>query len=170
MTAEVHRMEGPWPGQLAVAPRPRGSDWLQAEVLGWRGLGIDTVVSLLEASEAEELGLEDEAETCGLYRIDFLSFPIEDRSVPVSYASAVRLISDLDSKLSRGENVLIHCRQGVGRAGMIAAGLLIYRGTDVRTAIQQVSQARGVSVPETREQLAWLESLGSRMILAHPRQ
>jgi len=118
----------------------------------------------LEPPEAAELDLQNEAEICGLHRIGFVSFPIEDRGVPTSYRPALRLIGDLDSRLSRGENVLIHCRQGVGRTGIIAAGLLIYRGFDPQTAIQRVSQARGIPVPETREQLAWLGSLGSSMI------
>jgi protein-tyrosine phosphatase len=166
MQVEVHPVEGPWPGQLAVAPRPRGGDWLYTEVLGWSGLRIGTVVSLLEPHEAAELDIQDEAETCGANGLDFLSFPIEDRSTPASYVETLGLISDLDSRLSRGENVLIHCRQGIGRTGIIAAGLLFYRGFDPQTAIQRVSQARGIPVPETKEQLAWLRNLGSSMIAA----
>jgi protein-tyrosine phosphatase len=166
MQAEVHWVEGSWPGRLAVAPRPRGGDWLYPEVLGWRNLHVDTVVSLLESQEAVELGLQDEAEICGTHGVDFISFPIEDRGVPASYLSTLRLIRDLDSRLSRGENVLVHCRQGVGRTGIIAAGLLIYRGFDPQTAVQRVSHARGTPVPETREQLAWLGSLGSNVATA----
>ena len=149
-----------------MAPRPRGGDWLYAEVLGWSGLNIGTVVSLLEPHEDSELDIQDEAEICALHRIDFVTFPIEDRSIPASYREPPGLISDLDSRLSRGENVLIHCRQGIGRTGIIAAGLLIYRGFDPQTAIQRVSQARGIPVPGTNEQLAWLSNLDSGVMAA----
>ena len=167
MQEEVHPVDGPWPGQLAVASRPRGGDWLSAEVFAWHAKHINAVVSLLEPQEAADLGLQEEAGICALNGIGFVTFPIEDRSVPASHRDAGQLIRDLDSRLSRGENVLIHCRQGVGRTGIIAAGLLIYRRFNPPTAIQRVSQARGVPVPETREQLAWLGSLGSSMITAH---
>ena len=52
------------------------------------------------------------------------------------------------------------------RTKIIATILLIHRGLDPLTAIQQVSLARGIPIPETREQLAWLDSLGSSMIAA----
>jgi protein-tyrosine phosphatase len=127
-------------------------------------LGIDAVVSLLETHEDMELDLTREGETCGAHHIEYVSFPIADRGVPGSYFPAMQLLRDLDARLSRGNNVLIHCRQGVGRTGMIAAGLLIYHGIDPQTAIQRVSQARGIQVPETREQLAWLGNLEKSLV------
>jgi len=166
MQVQVHWIEGPWPGRLALAARPRGGDWLYHEALGWRALNIDTVVSLLVPGEVLELDLQDEAEICGMNRIDFVTFPIEDRDVPSAYLPTLRLLDDLESRLNRGEVVLIHCRQGVGRAGMIASALLINRGMTPKSAVQHVSSARGIPVPETREQMAWLDNLSSRMAAA----
>jgi hypothetical protein len=45
---------------LAIMPRPRAGDWLEDEVSSWHGAGIRTVVSLLEAHEVAELGLDSE--------------------------------------------------------------------------------------------------------------
>ena len=56
----VHRIDGPWRGRLAIVPRPRGGDWLDVEARGWRNLGFDCVVSLLERPEEAELQLEGE--------------------------------------------------------------------------------------------------------------
>ena len=81
MRTELYWIEGPWQGQLAILPRPRGGDWLEDEVQGWRAAGVDVVVSLLTSDEVAELDLEQEGRLCEAYDIDFRSFPIVDRSV-----------------------------------------------------------------------------------------
>lgn len=159
MHISLYILEGPWPGQLAFSAHPRGGMPLHTEVLAWRGERINAVVSLLGPREATELELQDEEEICILNDIDFVSFPIEDRSIPSP--AALPLIRNLDARLARGENVLIHSRNAIGRATMIGAGLLIYRGVDPKQAVQRVMDVRGILVPETREQLEWLGSLAS---------
>jgi hypothetical protein len=32
MRAELYWIEGPWPSQLAILPRPRGGEWLEDEI------------------------------------------------------------------------------------------------------------------------------------------
>jgi protein-tyrosine phosphatase len=76
--------------------------------------------------------------------------------VPDSRLDSTRLIEDLVADLSAGTNVSIHCRQGVGRAGLIAVSLLVAGGVGPSEAIERVSMARGVAVPETSGQCAWL--------------
>jgi protein-tyrosine phosphatase len=50
------------------------------------------------------------------------SVPITDREVPTSTAEALVLTSTLNSDIiGNGEHAVIHCRAGVGRAGMIAS-------------------------------------------------
>jgi hypothetical protein len=63
MFTELFRVEGPWPGQLAISARPRGGDWLDEEIISWRRAGIDVIVSLLEPAEAADLNLGNEAIT-----------------------------------------------------------------------------------------------------------
>jgi protein-tyrosine phosphatase len=53
-------------------------------------------------------------------------------------------------------NLVIHCRQGIGRSGL-AACLLAKTGLSPGAAIEMVSAARGVPVPETKEQRAWID-------------
>ena len=61
---KLYWIETPTTGRLAISARPRGGDWLEDEIEGWREQGVDTVVSLLTASENEELGLTDEGSVC----------------------------------------------------------------------------------------------------------
>jgi protein-tyrosine phosphatase len=59
--------------------------------------------------------------------------------------------------LSTGKNVLVHCRQGIGRSGLVAACLLVKKGMSPGAAVDSVSAARGMPVPETTEQRDWID-------------
>lgn len=159
MKAEVYWIAGPWRGRLAIIPRPRGADWLDDEVRAWNRAGIGMVVSLLERDEAAQLGLANEKESVAAHHLTFIGFPIPDRGVPAPGDEALSLIATIRSGLDRGTNVALHCRQSVGRSGLIAAAVLSESGATVDQAIDSVTQARGVEIPETAEQLDWLHKL-----------
>jgi protein-tyrosine phosphatase len=161
MKADLFWMPGPWRGNLAIAARPRGGDWLDDEVRAWRQAGVDFVVSLLEDGETAQLGLVAERQAVESQGITFTSFPIPDRGVPASRAAAISAIGSIAAQLDAGKNVALHCRQSIGRAGLIASALLMNSGMEAGQAMQAVSFARGVSVPETVEQRAWLKQLSS---------
>ena len=165
MNPDLFWIPGPWRGRLAVATRPRGGDWLEDEVNGWRRAGLDIVVSLLEQDEAAQLELGQEGDVAKSKGVRFVSFPVPDRGVPASTQAALSLLSNLAAALEEGKNVAIHCRQGIGRSGLIAAGLLVTSGLDVGKAIDVVSTARGQNVPETPAQLQWIRHLPSRRLV-----
>ena len=149
-------IEGPWKGGLAILPRPRGGDWLEDEVSGWQGSGIDVVVSLLMPDEVTEFGLEEEKALCEAYGIEFVSFPIEDRGVPSSESATTALVHKLDHSLERGQTVGLHCRQGIGRSALLAASLLVASSVEPKQAFDRIAAARGLSVPDTFEQERWV--------------
>lgn len=159
MRPDLFWIPGPWKGKLAISGRPRGGDWLEAEVDGWRDAGLEVILSLLETDEAEQLGLKDERLLTESTGLQFLSFPIPDRGVPPSTTDAMRLLAEIISALEAGRNVAVHCRQSVGRSGLVAAGALIRTGIGMREAVDAVSRARGLPVPETSGQLQWLNRL-----------
>jgi protein-tyrosine phosphatase len=161
MKHDLFWIPGPWQGRLAVAPRPRGGDWLKDEVAAWREAGLGTIISLLESDEAEQLGLAGEGSAVESAGMRFLSFPMPDRGVPASTRQALSLLGNIAVVLEQGQNVAVHCRQGIGRSGLIAAALLVMTGIDVEKAIGVVSAARGLTVPETPGQLEWIKHLPS---------
>jgi protein-tyrosine phosphatase len=81
---------------------------------------------------------------------------------PVRY-----LVATLAEKLANGTNIAVHCRQGIGRAALVAICLLVFSGIDRETATQRLSAARGCPVPETPEQRRWIadfaESLANQL-------
>jgi protein-tyrosine phosphatase len=158
MMPELYWVDTPWPGRLAIMPRPRGGDWLEDEAAGWRQAVVQVVVSLLTAAEVVELELDREASVVRRAGLEFVSFPIEDRQVPDSRQEARTLIALLGERLEQGKNVAIHCRQGVGRAGLIAASVLVLGGEASGDVLKMLTKARGCKVPETPEQQAWVEA------------
>jgi protein-tyrosine phosphatase len=140
-----------------MAARPRGGDWLEDEMAGWRKAGIDTVLSLLSPEEERDLDLKNEAREVKKHEMKFLSFPIQDRQVPGSQTELVAVLENLEADLSAGKNVVIHCRQGIGRTGLMAACLLVTKGLSSGAAISTLSGARGAPVPETEEQRRWID-------------
>jgi protein-tyrosine phosphatase len=159
MNPDLFWIAGPWRGRLAIATRPRGGEWLQDEVRRWRQAGIDVVISVLESDEAAQLELLDEAKAADANGIRFISFPIPDRGVPASVPASLSLMATISSVLGEGRNVAVHCRQGIGRSGLIAAGILVNSGVPPEQAIKTVSAARGLAIPETTEQRVWVLQL-----------
>src|ERR1700674_695670 len=157
MSTKLYWTDGPWPGRLALASRPRGEDWLEDEIASWRREGVDIVFSLLTSEEENDLGLSDEAELGSARRMRFVSLPIPDREVPDSDAKVAAALQKLDADLSSGRNVVVHCRQGIGRTGLMAACLLVMKGLNPEAAVKNLSAARGTSVPETAAQRRWID-------------
>jgi protein-tyrosine phosphatase len=161
MNPDLFWIPGPWRGKLAIVTRPRGGDWLEDEAAGWRRSGLNAVVSLLESDEAAQLELAHEGQAAESNGVLFISFPIPDLGVPVSIQEALALLKTIGGYLEAGKSVAVHCRQGIGRSGLIAAGVLMAFGAGAEKAIEVVSAARGLTIPETRAQLEWLHQLTS---------
>jgi len=162
MQAKVFWIPGLWRGRLGIVPRPRGGEWLDDETRAWREAGIGVMVSLLEPREEAELALTRESASSTASGLEFRSFPILDRGVPDSHESAAELASQIVKALHSGKNVALHCRQGIGRSGLIAAAALISSGLDPETALQTIGRARGFEVPETDAQRQWISDFSSR--------
>lgn len=141
-------------------PRPRAGDWLDDEIVGWQAERIETVVSLLEPHEISELGLEREAELSREHGIEFISFPIPDRGLPASLHDAKMLVQLVALQVSGGKAVAIHCRAGIGRSSLIAAGVLICSGLAADHALRLITAARGIEVPDTETQRQWVKAFG----------
>lgn len=144
--------------RLAIMPRPRSGEWLGDEIAGWSRVGIQTVVSLLEQKEVRELELAEEEPLCRAANLQFLSHPIPDRGVPCNSVKFAQLVGGLERSLRAGESVAIHCRAGIGRSGLLGACVLNAFGLDPDSALGMLSRARGVPVPDTDAQIAWVRN------------
>lgn len=157
MWKDIYWLEGSWPGKVAVGPRPRGGEWLKDDVAKWKRAQVDSVLSLLTPDEERDLDLRNEAGEVRAQGMSFTAFPVPDRQIPASEAKLAEVLEGLNRDLVAGKNVLIHCRQGIGRSGLVAACLLVKKGLSPGAAVESVSAARGITVPETAEQRDWID-------------
>lgn len=148
--------------RLGIMPRPRGGDYLDDEIASLCQQGVEVLVSLLTAEEAEELDLTREAQACRDCSLRFVSFPIPDREMPEDKAATRLLVDDLRSTLEQGRGVGIHCRAGIGRSALIAAAVLGARGVSPEEALRKIGAARGCEVPDTPEQRQWVERFAAK--------
>jgi protein-tyrosine phosphatase len=146
---------------LAIMPRPRAGDWLEDEIAQWQREGLVSVVSLLEPAEIAELGLGSEPDLCASRGMEFFSFPIPDRGVPVSTAAFDSFLAPLVARLHAGKSVGVHCRAGIGRAGLTAACMLVRAGIPYPLAFPAISRARRVQVPDTEQQESWVQQFAA---------
>ncbi len=158
MWTRVHWMAIPCSGRLGIMARPRGGDWLEDEIAHLQREDVDVLVSALTRTEVQELDLNEEQQTCLDAGLLFVNLPIEDRGIPEDRGVFGEVIDDLTAKLRSGEAVVCHCRQGIGRASMLAAGLLYSLGMKETALWEAIKTARGRDVPDTPEQRAWVDA------------
>lgn len=143
--------------RVAIVPRPRGGDWLEEEIAHIKRDGINVLVSMLPEDEANELGLSSEAALCRAAGVIFKSFAITDRETPASTTAFKSFVEGLQSELRAGRSIAVHCRASIGRSSLLLASLLCAEGFQPEDAFTRLSKARGLQVPDTQEQVRWVE-------------
>lgn len=119
--------------------------------------GARVVLTLVEAFELETLQVAGLGERVRSRGMRWLHLPIVDVSVP-SPAFERQWREELPELLATLEHkgkVLVHCKGGLGRAGMVAAFLLIENGERADVAIRKVRQVRPGAI-ETAAQEAYV--------------
>ena len=165
MEATIYKVQIDGPGRLAICPRPRGGDWLDDDVAALAQKGVGVLVSLLCPDEARDLGLQDEVAVCAQHNIEFISLPVPDMCAPDEESDFIAEVHRLARLVRGGASVAVHCRQSIGRSGLLAVSIAIASGFELEMALDGVSAARGLPVPETREQVNWLRRNAGRLSL-----
>jgi protein-tyrosine phosphatase len=163
MIPDIYKVELIGSGSLSVMAKPVSGEWIEDEFSNISMLGIDRIVSLLESHEVYDLGLDMEKALAEKNGMEFISYPIPDRGLPNSIDDFLRFTKRLYNEAAGGLNTVVHCRAGIGRTGMIAAGVLLHCGFEPIDAFDLISKKRGVAVPDTQEQIDWVVKSYSEM-------
>jgi protein-tyrosine phosphatase len=153
----IYWVESSAPKSMAIVARPRGNGSLEDELLAMRREGIDVLVSLLTTAEQQDLGLSLEGETCEKVGIEYVNFPITDHGLPASLPEFGLLVKQLQKKLDGGKHVGAHCFACIGRSSVLMASLMCAQGISAHDAFMRLGAARGFPVPETLQQMKWVE-------------
>ena len=114
----------------------------------------DVLVSLMEDHEYRGYRIPELLEQESIGNIEILRFAIEDMGVPREAESErfQTFVQDVVRRLEEDQNVVVHCRGGLGRTGTLAACVLVALGRHAADeAIAAVREARKGTV-QTREQ------------------
>jgi protein-tyrosine phosphatase len=126
-------------------------------IADWRA---DAVVTLIEDHEFEMLGVPQLGEQVRARGIEWHHLPIKDVAPPDArfeegWVTSGPLLSGI---LARGGKVLLHCRGGLGRAGTVAARVLIEFDVLPKEAVARVRRARAGAI-ETQQQMQYVLNL-----------
>jgi len=154
------------PGRIGLtfAPGKKDYEWdwdrdLDADLRRLREhYSVNCLVSLMEAPEYTALhiaGLLERAATYGLTR---RWFPIRDVDAPPtrSMRRFLNLIQCVIKDVRAGATLVVYCRGGMGRSGLVAASCLVACGYGGAEAIRRVRLARPGAV-EVATQERWVE-------------
>ena len=142
------------PGRLGLTLCPGkkgdsvfGASWdrdLGVDLAAIRSWGATAVLTLVEPDELRILGVELLGEAVRELGMEWHHFPIPDLGAPQDLdRSTWRTVSTrLHLILDQGGRVLVHCRGGLGRAGTMAALLLIERGDTADEAMERIRSVR----------------------------
>lgn len=143
-------------GRIGVCPLPGQHNPLEHDldtILAWRPA---LVISMTEAAEMKAAGSALLGERLRSAGVEWVHLPVRDfgglsRENAGAWPALSRALHDL---LDDAKGVLVHCRGGQGRSGMIALRLMVERQEEPEAALKRLRAARSGAV-ETDEQLAW---------------
>lgn len=146
-------------GILAICGLPGAAgdyDGDLAHIHDWRpGL----VISLTEDSECAAVGAQDLGADLQAMGCRWVHLPVTDFQAPseafISHWAPVAQAAR--AALSGGGRVLVHCRGGCGRSGMVALRLMIESGEPGRVALARLRAVRPCAV-ETEPQMDWAKA------------
>jgi len=119
--------------------------------------GTDVLVTLLEVHEFAQLQIESLFEQIEALGMRSHWFPIPDFNVPASLPDLATLVHEIIALANAGQTVVIHCKAGLGRSGLVAAACLVALGYSKNEALGHVRQARPGTV-ETLSQENFVEA------------
>lgn len=143
-------------GTIGMCRMPGAVTDLQTDVQALVDFGATCVLSLTPMNEMTKAGAAAFPDALAACDIAWRHFPIEDFGTPqpAQQADWDALSAELQTRIDQGETVVIHCRAGLGRTGMVALRLMTERGAQPDDAVTRLRTIRPGTV-ENQAQFEW---------------
>lgn len=157
-------------GTIGICHLPGLSGDLKSDLAALTAWKPDLVVSMTEREEMEKAGCHGIGNLLGAMRIAWSHLPIRDYGGPegTSEKAWPELSMTIHRLLENGGRVLLHCRGGHGRSGMIALRLLVENGEIPGEALRRIRIVRPAAV-ETKAQADWASLPSGSSFIPIPR-
>lgn len=134
-----------------------GTAWsrdLELDLAAMRDWGSGLIVTLMERHEFDLLRVPELSERIIAHGFDWVHLPIRDVDVPAAAFDALwpTARADILARLRAGGDVVLHCRGGLGRTGLVAAMILIETGVKPEAAILAVRSVRPSAIETTGQE------------------
>ncbi len=120
----------------------------------------DLLVSLIGAEEMALLQIPNLLTEVVRQGMESVWFPIPDFGYPPVMADFANLVQGILAAVATGQTVVIHCRAGLGRSGLVVVACLVKLGYLPPEALAIVRLARPGTV-ETLEQESYLQQFAA---------
>ncbi len=131
-------------------------DWrrdLGADLAVIEGWGTKALVTLMEPPELARYGVASLSQRLAP-TIQHYQLPIMDGSIPsATWEEHWRVVGpELRTLLTSGQRIVVHCRGGLGRTGLVVAKLLVELGVPSEQAIGMVRKARPGAIENAKQE------------------
>ena len=132
-------------GKLLLTPCPGTKEVeLTQSLTQLKQAGATSVLTLMLESEMHDNHLTNIESLCEEQDMQWFHLPIVDEGAPEETFDLVwaKYKSEIHAILNDNESVVIHCKGGSGRTGIVAAKILLERGADFDSTIEQIKALR----------------------------
>tara|TARA_Y100000385_G_C12624026_1_gene438264 strand:+ start:41 stop:523 length:483 start_codon:yes stop_codon:yes gene_type:complete len=144
-TFKIFSYNGYTLGEIGICRQPHIIEEFN-KVKAW---DADVIVTM---TKVEEFGIYDFIKKISNCCIRWLHLPVNDFDVPSQNIDTI--IEELLILLNSNKRILIHCKGGQGRSGMLAMRLLVEQGQDPNIAMKKIREIRPFAI-ETKQQENW---------------
>ena len=139
---------------------------LDADLKAVAAWGATGLVTLMEEHELEMLRVPDLGYKTAALNMQWYHLPIRDVDVPAGpFLSGWPMVqTDVLNRLHAGGRVVVHCRGGLGRAGLVGALILVEAGIEADAAIREIRKARPGAIETTAQEKYVLDYRPKRFV------
>lgn len=152
-------------GQLLLTPCPGTQSTPLSQALDQLRLaGAYAVVTMMTDDELRALDLAMLGEQVQVRAMQWFHLPIDDDAAPDSQFEQAwqQTLPILNALLLQGKNLVIHCKGGSGRTGLVAASLLLHHGMPLEQAMAAIKTHRPKAFKLLTHQ-QWLNQLAQHL-------